>query len=235
MIPQKRRSAMAEPLNLHLPKHADLSRLLGLLLGACTAAASDSDDAASPLRCACSSVALPAAVATETDLAVLLAEVGRVLYPEQGGVSVGIGPVDHLKYFRAWTELDTLSLPPRERRYTIHYDPAVLAEPPAPAALAAVFAHELGHVDDYLGMDSTALVEFAAWYAGEDPTTSASLAEYERATDEKALARGCADGLRQVREWIYAHADEATEAEKRRNYYTPEEIDAWVEENGGCP
>ena len=59
-------------------------------------------------------------------------------------------------------------------------------------------------------------------------------AAYERATDEKALQRGCADGLSAMRTWIYAHVDAETLAEKEKDYYTPEEITTWVADNGSC-
>ena len=78
------------------------------------------------------------------------------------------------------------------------------------------------------------LLDFAGWYASQDPATSDELAAYERATDEKALQRGCADGLSAMRTWIYAHVDAETLAEKEKDYYTPEEITTWVADNGSC-
>jgi hypothetical protein len=71
------------------------------------------------------------------------------------------------------------------------------------------------------------IVEFGLWYGTQDPMTSDELRDYERATDEAALERGCGEGLAEMRAWIYAHAGEEIEAEKRRNYYSPEEIAAW--------
>ena len=53
------------------------------------------------------------------------------------------------------------------------------------------------------------------------------LPDYERQTDEQALERGCATGLKAYRLWLYDRVDDETEAQKRRDYYTPEEIDAW--------
>ena len=53
------------------------------------------------------------------------------------------------------------------------------------------------------------------------------------AYDEYALEAGCASGLKGYREWLYAHIPPEDVEAKRRDYYTPEEIDAWVEANGG--
>jgi hypothetical protein len=70
--------------------------------------------------------------------------------------------------------------------------------------------------------------------AVEDPSTSDGLRDYERATDEKALGRGCGEGLSEMRTWIYAHAEGDVLEQKQRNYYTPAESAAWGDEHGVC-
>lgn len=209
-----------------------MSRWLAVLaLAGCTNAAD-----VEPEPCPCADLTLPAAPVTdEAGLAALLDEVETHLFPEMAGVAIGVAPVPDLQFFRAWIELGTISEPDgRDRTYTVQYDPVVLADPPPAAALAAVLGHELGHVDHYLGMTSEEAVTFGLWYGAQDPATSTGLSDYERATDEKVLVRGCADGLSAMREWIYAHTEGAVLEEKRRNYYTPEEIAAWVDEHGDC-
>jgi hypothetical protein len=187
--------------------------------------------------CPFDAVALPdAPVTTEAGLVALLDATREATFPELGAADIGVRPLADLKFLRAWIELDSVAEEDGfARRYTIEYDPVLLADPPEPAALAAVLVHELGHVDDYVGMTSEEVLEFAVWYGTADPMTSDELSAYERGTDEKALVRGCADGLSAMRSWIYAHSDEAVRAEKERNYYTPAEIDAWVAANGRCP
>ena len=185
--------------------------------------------------CPCDALDLPAGPVTdEAGLVAVLAETQAVLFPEMDGVPIGVAPVDDLQFFRAWIELDTIAQEPRARTYTVQYDPVVLADPPPVDALAAVLAHELGHVDDYLAMNTSEAVQFCLWYGAQDPTTSDELAAYERQTDEKVLARGCAEGLAAMREWIYAHVDGAVLEEKRRNYYTPDEIAVWTVLHGQC-
>jgi hypothetical protein len=207
-----------------------------VLLSACSPR-DDADDTAVDAPCACAQLELGGPVTTDGELAALLRQVQHVAYPDLEGVVIGSAPVDDLAYFRAWTELDTVAIDDgRAREYTVQFDPVVLSDPPEPAALAALLAHELGHVTDYVEMNSRELAEFALWYATQDPASSQGLADYEHETDEAALARGCADGLKAAREWIYTHAaaDPAVLADKQRNYYTPAEIDGWTAENGEC-
>ena len=90
--------------------------------------------------------------------------------------------------------------------------------------LEGVLAHELKHIRDYSEMDFDALNEFVAWYMTTD-----DISEYERETDEYALGLGCGLALRAYREWLYEHIDAEAVEQKRYDYYTPEEIDAWLQ------
>lgn len=211
-----------------------LARALWLLAGC----APGDGDATGDGVCPCALFDLPdAPVTDEAGFAALVGQAQDLGFPALIGVDVGVGAVDDLQYLRAWTELDTVALDDgRARRYTVQYDPIVLSDPDPmpPAALAALLVHELGHVEDYVGMDSAELVSFAVWYAGQDPSSSDELAAYERGTDEKSLARGCADGLAVAREWIYARAEGDVLVDKLRNYDTPEDIAAWTAANGAC-
>lgn len=186
--------------------------------------------------CPCQQVSLPQGpITTEPALQALLADALPIVAPSLVGVSVGVEPIDDLAYLRAWTELDTVSLDDgTTRQYTVHYDPLLLREPPTPNALLAALTHELGHISDYVEMDSDELIEFALWYGTQDPMTSDGLRDYERETDEVSLANGCADGLSDFRLWIAERATPEILAEKTRNYYTPEEIASWTDSNGAC-
>lgn len=160
-------------------------------------------------------------------LSTLLARAQAQVWPELDGVPLRLAsaPMDG-DYFVASLDLSTLDDPPRERDYRVNYNEAVFNDPPSHAAVGAILAHELAHVNDYTSLDTQEMTDFALWYAQADT------AEYERATDLAAMERGCALGLIEYRLWLYAHVDEETLEEKRRVYWTPEEIEAWVEENG---
>ena len=129
-------------------------------------------------------------------------------------------------YFASNLILSTLDDPPRERDYTMMYNPVLFEDPPSWAAVEAIVLHEFKHTIDYTMMNGQELAEFGVWYANGD------ISEYEHETDEFALELGFAEGLKAYRLWLYDHVSPETAEQKRYDYYTPEEIDAWVEENG---
>ena len=144
------------------------------------------------------------------------------VYPELVDLSVALTEAEHEQdYFWAQPAFNTVSDPPRERDYRVYVNTLMYPSPPPWSAVFAILVHELKHIADYTEMDTGEVVEFGAWYAEGD------IADYERATDLYALEQGCATGLSAYRTWLYAHVDEETEQQKRRDYYTPEEIAAW--------
>ena len=204
--------------------------LLFGVFGACTSPVTD------VATCPCDEISLPASPVTDdASVLSLLSATQVAAFPELNGVTLAVSPVEDLAFFRASIDLGTLSVDTTVGRvYRVEYDPIVLSDPPEPAALAAVLAHELGHVNDYAAMTSTEYLDFGLWYAEQSAAGSDDLAAYERATDEQALTRGCAAGLSAMREWIYAHCTGEVLAEKQRDYYSPDEIAAWVEAHGAC-
>jgi len=147
-------------------------------------------------------------------------------HPDLGEVAVDLDVMESdSDYFVANLDLSTFASPPEERRYLVFYNSLLFDDPPSYAAIGAILVHELKHVADYTQMDAEELAEFAVWYAQGD------IAEYERETDEYALQVGCGPGLIEYREWLYARIDDETRAEKERDYYTPDEIEAWMSAN----
>lgn len=162
---------------------------------------------------------------TLSDIETLIANT-RSLVPELDGVSLRVETIESDSTFlAAQVDLSTISNPPLEREYLIQINPQIFEQQITGASTVAILVHELKHVLDYTEMDTNALVEFGLWYAGGE------VAEYERATDEFALERGCATGLIAFREWLYDFVSEEVRREKEVNYYTPDELRAWVEAN----
>ena len=56
--------------------------------------------------------------------------------------------------------------------------------------------------------------------------SKAYISKFERRTDLEAIHRGYGDGLKSYRVWVYAHVPPNKLGEKRRNYFSPEEITA---------
>ncbi len=147
-------------------------------------------------------------------------------FPGLAGVEIVIKPSLSTDIFLATdVEIDTVFRDPRERTYVLYLSPVLVRNPPGRIALEGILAHELAHFADYLEMGPLDLgLLLAGVTFSEDYTT-----RYERGTDRKTLELGFAPGLRAYRVWIYDRlSDPAQLAKKKRIYYRPEEIDAWV-------
>ncbi len=86
--------------------------------------------------------------------------------------------------------------------------------------LRAVIAHELGHALYYKSRNRLKLIGLVRLVG------KSFAARFERATDLQAIAFGYAEGLKSYRRWLYARIPAGKLAEKKRNYFSPEEIDA---------
>lgn len=131
----------------------------------------------------------------------------------------------HSDFFNASVDYKTIENDPLERRYLIKVNHALFTNNAPGLGVAAILVHEIKHILDYTTYAMDDFIGFGLWYATSD------VRDYERATDEFALSVGCATGLKQYRQWLYEHVPASALLEKKRNYYTPEEIDTWVLEH----
>lgn len=139
----------------------------------------------------------------------------------QDDIKIGYRSFDERGYFLQ-TDIDNLFAGPRKRSYFIEYNPALFtAKPPASAkAIAGILAHELVHIQDYAERSVLRVVMLFI------QATSV----YERKTDKTAMDLGFSDGLMAYREWIYKQISPEEMALKKKNYYTPEEIQAYLDD-----
>jgi hypothetical protein len=153
-----------------------------------------------------------------------LAVVVNQSFPELRGVDIAVEEI-HSKsdFFTSGYDPETVLKKGPSRSYRVYVNPRLFQSPPSEAALQAALAHELIHILDYTRLSPVALEKFTLKYATGDNS------KYERATDQSALERGYGCGLIEYRRWLYAHVSPATEAAKRRNYLTPDEIEEWME------
>ena len=86
--------------------------------------------------------------------------------------------------------------------------------------LRAIVAHELGHALYYQSRNRLKLLGLVGLLNKD------FAARFERSTDLKAIALGYGGGLKTYRRWLYAHIPASKLAEKKRNYFSPEEIGA---------
>lgn len=96
----------------------------------------------------------------------------------------------------------------------------VLADGVPEDGLPAIIAHELGHALYYKSRNRLKLIGLVR-LVGKSFT-----ARFERATDLEAITSDYAEGLKSYRRWLYARIPTNKLVEKKRNYFSPEEIDA---------
>jgi hypothetical protein len=103
-------------------------------------------------------------------------------------------------------------------RYFIDVNPALFQEQAPSDGVCAILAHELAHVVSLSRgnrMRRLGLVRLLS---------KRRTARFERRADLEAIQRGYGDGLRSYRIWVYGHVPPNKLQEKRRNYFSPEEI-----------
>jgi hypothetical protein len=151
---------------------------------------------------------------------ILIDEMKAAAYPELRGVTVHV-KLFHSQsdYFRArfavWPFLTG-----RRMRYIVFANPEVFTRQAPEASLRAILAHELAHVLYFSQKDRLRLLGLVRL------TTKGFTAHFERWADLQALARGYGEGLKAYRQWLYRNIPAKSLDEKRRDYFSPEEIDA---------
>ncbi len=149
----------------------------------------------------------------------LVDEILAASYPELQSADIRIKTFDNKgDYFRVGFS-SARFLFGKRMSYVVLVNPKVFdLEAPA-EAVRAILAHELGHVlyfrqrkrVELLGLVRLASKRFTA--------------RFERWADLQAISRGYGKGLKEYRAWLYGHIPPERLAEKKRNYFSPEEID----------
>ena len=110
--------------------------------------------------------------------------------------------------------------------YTIRVNSATALLAVPEEGKRAIIAHELAHVAYYAAGNRVRLF-------GLIRLASKGFRErFEKRADLDALRRGYAQGLKQYRIWLYQHVTGSVLKEKKRDYFTPEEIDAIQSQTG---
>lgn len=95
---------------------------------------------------------------------------------------------------------------------------------PTKLALRAILAHELKHIADYKDSSSVELIRLGLRMIGKK-----SRSHYERATDYHVMELGLSEGIREYRLWIYKQLTDKALKKKKCFYYTPEEINRYLQ------
>ena len=105
-------------------------------------------------------------------------------------------------------------------QYFVDVNPALFQEQAPSDGVCAILAHELVHIVSL--SRSNRIRRFGLVRL----LLKRQTAKFERRTDLEAIHRGYGNGLRSYRKWVYAHISPNKLPEKRRNYFSPEEIGA---------
>ena len=105
-------------------------------------------------------------------------------------------------------------------QYFVDVNPALFEEQAPSDGVCAILAHELVHIV------SLSRGNRIRRFGLVRLLSKRQTAKFERRTDLEAIHRGYGDGLRSYRKWVYAHISPNKLQEKRRNYFSPEEIGA---------
>ncbi|MEO8024993.1 MAG: hypothetical protein ABI823_00885 [Bryobacteraceae bacterium] len=108
---------------------------------------------------------------------------------------------------------------PLRMRYFVKINPEMFPRGVPEDGLCAILAHELSHVVELsrgMRIRRFALIRLLS---------KSYTARFERRTDLEAIERGYAAGLAAYRTWIYSNIPPEDLPQKRRNYFSPEEID----------
>lgn len=111
-----------------------------------------------------------------------------------------------------------------KRVYFIDVNTKLYECAPSKQSLVAILAHELKHIDDYQNFKSYELFKL-----GLKMIQKKSRSEYERATDYHVMGLGLATGIKEYRNWIYNQLTQKALNKKKCYYYTPEEINRFLQ------
>jgi hypothetical protein len=103
-------------------------------------------------------------------------------------------------------------------RYFVEVNPDLFARQVPAQGVCAILAHELAHVVTL--SHGNRIRRFSLVRLLSRRFTR----QFERRTDLEAIHLGYGDGLKTYRAWVYAHIPPVSLAEKRKRYFSPEEI-----------
>ncbi len=104
-------------------------------------------------------------------------------------------------------------------RYSVQVNPDLFSQGAPQDGVCAILAHELAHVAALSHGNRIRRFNLIRLMS------AGYTRRFERKTDLEAIRRGYGDGLKVYRTWVYAHIPPEKLAEKRRRYFSAEEIE----------
>lgn len=160
---------------------------------------------------------------------VLIERIRAASYPELSAAQIQVRPFESASdFFRARPRIPDFFIK-KKLRYVIQVNPRAYALQVPEDGVEAIMAHELGHVAYVKKRNRLRLLAMVRLLS------EGFVRDLERRTDLEAISRGYAEGLKAYRQWLYQHIPQKSLAEKRRNYFWPEEIDSILLRIRQCP
>jgi len=111
----------------------------------------------------------------------------------------------------------------RRMRHLVFVNPEVFNKKAPEKAIKAILAHELAHVLYYTRKNRIQLFGLTRLIS------KGFTRKFERKADLEAIARGYGSGLILYRRWLYKNIPPKKVKTKRRNYFSPEEIELMLD------
>ena len=150
----------------------------------------------------------------------LVRDIQSSSFPELAKRDIRVRPfASYSDYFQARFSIARFILG-RPMRYVIRVNSGAALLTAPEEGRRAIVAHELAHLTYYARGNRLHLLGLLR-YPGKGFRE-----RFEKRADTEAVRRGYAQGLKQYRVWLYQHIPPGALQEKKRDYLSPDEIDA---------
>jgi hypothetical protein len=149
----------------------------------------------------------------------LIIDVRRASFPQLENAQITVyGLQSDFDYLQA--RFTVASFFGRKLQYMIYFNREAIHRQVPSDGLRAIVAHELAHINFYESQSRMGLLSLARLLVPSFTT------RFERQADLDVIALGYGRGLQSYRTWLYRNIPTSRQVEKKRDYYTPEEIEA---------
>ncbi len=153
----------------------------------------------------------------------IITEIVEKSYPELKKAKINVRIFEsNANYFQSQFSL-TRFLTCQKLRYNLYVNPEVFNKNAPEEAIRAIIAHELAHVLYYSERNRFELIGLISLI------DKSFTARFERRADLETIARGYGEGLIKYRRWLYQNIPVKNVDEKKRDYFSPEEIEKMLE------
>ena len=153
----------------------------------------------------------------------IIAEIVDKSYPELKNATIEVKTFESdSDYFRSkFSMARYLTL--KKMHYIIFVNPQVFEKNAPENGIHSIIAHELAHALYFKEHNRFELMGLVGL------SKKSYTAKFERGADLEAISRGFGTGLKEYRAWLYQNIPPKKLEEKKRNYFSPTEIDLILE------